>query len=809
MAKKMLIDATHPEEMRVAIIDGQKLDDYEAEIETRKQTKSNIYLAKIIRVEPSLQAAFVEYGQDRHGFLPFSEIHPDYYQIPIADRKLLEKDLEKQQEMHAAQTDLTTETIDPTDESSVPSTETVSTSSDSENGLTTDTSSIDPIPETPSLGNEVSAETFDIHAEDGIVLPRPRFNRYKIQEVIKRRQIILVQVVKEERGNKGAALTTYLSLPGRYCVLMPNAGHRSGGISRKIVDSTDRKRLREILQSLPIPESMSLIVRTAGQNRNKLEIRRDFEYLLRLWGEIREKTLSSIAPALIYAEGDIIKRNIRDRYGKGIDEIIIEGEEGYKEARHFMRTLIPSHVKRIKRYMDEKISLFQHFTVEEQIDSMMLPQVLLPSGGSIVITPTEALVAVDVNSGRSTRERHIDETALKTNLEAADEVVRQMRLRDLGGLIVIDFIDMVTPKHIQAVEKRLRDAVQGDRARIQMGRISQFGLLEMSRQRLRPSVFEANMAPCTHCEGLGTVRSVESMALHILRGIETAAIKNTAKELMVTVPAETDFYLLNQKRSTLVHLESRYDIIIHIVRGIGYRASQFNIEPVSAKSAHLTRKPAALSETSSSRSQERPSSHRTPVTAPSEKKSPSVQSLEERTAARSHGAKVPAQSAVSSPDQPTTSKTHTHQRRRHPQKPASETPAATPGDVLEATSTAHKHHQEQHAAVSTDATSSSTPEDSNKTSSGSQNRSRRRRYHHRQRPRDTSSSASSDTQSPAPNTPAQSGSAPQTHKPTPRDQTSVPSSSTEGRSSDEATNGNKEKAPQRRRGWLKRLLETS
>lgn len=549
MAKKMLIDATHPEESRVAIIDGNRLEDYEAETSTKQHFKGNIYLAKVIRIEPSLQAAFVEYGQDRHGFLPFAEIHPDYYRIPVGDRPI---EIKK---------DESTEDQKPIAEA---------------------------LPEVTDSGISNAPLITDANDdEDSITSYRPQLN-YKIQEVIKRRQIMLIQVVKEERGNKGAALTTYLSLPGRYCVLMPNAGHRSGGISRKITDTNTRKRLRDVLNELPIPDAMSLIVRTAGQDRNKLEIRRDFEYLVRLWSDIRDKTLSSMAPELIYEEGDVIKRSIRDNYNKDIDEVWIDGDEGYKQARAMMKTLTPSHVKRVKQHKSE-ISLFQKFGVEAHIDAIMTPTAPLPSGGSIVINPTEALVAIDVNSGKATRERHIDETALKTNLEAADEVARQIKLRDLGGLVVIDFIDMSDSKHIQQVEKRLKDAVKADRARIQMGRISQFGLMELSRQRLRPSIVEANMRPCTHCHGTGMVRSIESMALFVLRGIETAGVAGKSSSLLVTVPADIDLYLLNQKRSNILALENRYEMSIIIQRDSKLIAPDFKIETTVTRSKIKTK----------------------------------------------------------------------------------------------------------------------------------------------------------------------------------------------------------------------------
>lgn len=557
MAKKMLIDATHNEEVRVAIVDGNRLEEFDSETSTKQQIKGNIYLAKVIRIEPSLQAAFVEFGGNRHGFLPFGEIHPDYFRIPVSDRAEEKVKPEKNVAFH--ETPLIDEIESP------------------EGGEEANTLS----PEIAEANLQSLAEAEDSESDlvDEDELPlRPRHHhKYKIQEVVKRRQIMLVQVVKEERGNKGAAMTTYLSLPGRYCVLMPNAGHRGGGISRKISDGTDRRRLRDVLKELDLPEGMSLIVRTAGQERNKLEIRRDFDYLLRLWEEIRETTLKSTAPEIIYAEGDLIKRSIRDVYDPKIDQILVEGEETYKKAKAFMKALIPSHTKKVQCYKDT-IPLFHRFKVEEQIDIMMNPVAKLPSGGSIVINPTEALVAIDVNSGKSTRERHIDETALKTNLEAADEVGRQMRLRDLAGLVVIDFIDMSDPRHIQSVEKRLKEATRHDRARIQIGRISQFGLLELSRQRLRPSLIETNSTLCHHCRGTGLIRSIESMSLFVLRAIESEGIKGHSAEIAVTVPTGVDLYLLNQKRPSLTAIEARYQMKIIIGRDDTLDSPDFRLE---------------------------------------------------------------------------------------------------------------------------------------------------------------------------------------------------------------------------------------
>lgn len=576
MARRMLIDATHPEESRVAIIEDKVLDDFDAESSTKRQFKGNIYLAKVIRVEPSLQAAFVEYGHNRHGFLPFSEIHPDYYRIPVGDR--LSDDLIEEIPAEELVESVNVEEAESSEEKKE------SLSQDEMPEIS------EILPEAEKVVDPTVELTVDEQVELGddeeSVIRRKSRYRYKIQEVIKRRQILLVQVVKEERGNKGAALTTYLSLPGRYCVLMPNAGHRSGGISRKISDVSDRKRLKDILNDLPIPEGISLIVRTAGQDRNKLEIRRDFEYLIRLWGEIRDRTLTSIAPALVYAEGDLIKRSIRDNYDKEITEIVVDGEDRYKVAKAFMKTLIPSHAKKVKLYKDN-IPLFQKYGVESQIDAIMSPVAVLPSGGSIVISPTEALVAIDVNSGKSTRERHIDDTALRTNLEAAGEVARQMRLRDLAGLIVIDFIDMSDPKSIAAVEKKLRESVRQDRARIQIGKISQFGLMELSRQRLRPSLIESHMRSCTHCHGTGLVRSIESMALLVLRAIETAGLSGKSDEIVVTVPSGVDLYLLNQKRTHVILLEQRYSMAVTIQRDDSLVPPEFKVDTLVEREGGL------------------------------------------------------------------------------------------------------------------------------------------------------------------------------------------------------------------------------
>ena len=519
----MLIDASHPEETRVAIVIGNHLEDFDVEVESRRQLRGNIYLAKVTRVEPSLQAAFVDYGGNRHGFLAFSEIHPDYYQIPVADR---EKLLAEQQ---AAETEAEAKALDGGGEDS-------------------DAAGVE------TLGGDDSEE---VEARRPATLRR----RYKIQEVIKRRQILLVQVVKEERGTTGAALTTYLSLAGRYCVLMPNTA-RGGGISRKISTGTDRKRLKTILGGLGIPKGMAVIVRTAGQKRTKAEIKRDYEYLMRVWSSVRDVTLESMAPCLVHEEGNLIKRSIRDLYDKDIDEIIIEGEAGYRLAKDFMKMLIPSHTKRVQPFKETNKQLFQHFSVEGQLDGMHSPAVQLKSGGYIVINPTEALVSIDVNSGRATRGRNIEETALKTNLEAADEIARQLKLRDLAGLIVIDFIDMEIHRNQVKVERRIKDVMGSDRARIQIGRISPFGLLELSRQRLRPSLIETSSEPCPYCEGTGIRRSTDSAALHLLRALEEEGMQKRSKAINVAIPSSVALYILNNQRPALADLENKYQLAV-------------------------------------------------------------------------------------------------------------------------------------------------------------------------------------------------------------------------------------------------------
>ena len=558
MPKCMLIDATHAEETRVVVVSGTRLEEFDVETSTKKQLKGNIYLAKVVRVEPSLQAAFVDYGGGRHGFLAFSEIHPDYYQIPVADRQAL---LAEQREvMRQSATSSAADFEDGDDEGQhsaardVPA-EPAATEAAGGANYGDDSPAADPAPEAP---HEPVVETVGGDEVEEVARRRPKSLRsYKIQEVIKRRQIVLVQVVKEERGTKGAALTTYLSLAGRYCVLMPNTA-RGGGVSRKITNAVDRKRLKSIAGEMEIPDGMAVIIRTAGSQRTKPEIKRDYEYLLRLWDSVRDLTLKSTAPALVYEEANLIKRSIRDLYSRDIDDILVDGEEGYRLAKDFMRMLTPSHAKKVQLFKDPGTTLFHKFQVEAQLDAMHSPVVQLRSGGYIVINQTEALVAIDVNSGRSTKERHIEETALKTNSEAADEVARQLRLRDLAGLIVIDFIDMEESKNNHAVERRLKDAMRFDRARIQLGKISAFGLLELSRQRLRPSLMETSFLPCTHCGGSGVIRSVESSSVHVLRAIEEEGTRRRSSEVTVTVHPSVALYVLNQKRTDLSEIELRY-----------------------------------------------------------------------------------------------------------------------------------------------------------------------------------------------------------------------------------------------------------
>ena len=537
MTKIMLIDAAHAEETRVAVVDGSRVEEFDFESRAKKQLRGNIYLAKITRVEPSLQAAFVEYGGNRHGFLAFNEIHPDYYQIPVADREALLREEAEENAAHHA----------------------------SHNGRHS----------ADSEGEDaVGDDDDDVMEEEAERRRRRLLRRYKIQEVIKRRQIMLVQVVKDERGAKGASLTTYLSLAGRYCVLMPNTA-RGGGISRKISTAVDRKRLKAVIQSLEVPEGMGLIVRTAGAKRTKAEIKRDYEYLLRLWEDIREKTLKSIAPALIYEEEDLVKRAIRDMYDKDVDGIIVEGEDGYREARDFMRMLMPSQAKKIQPYR-EAAPLFVKYRIEDNLAQIYQPVAPLRSGGYLVINQTEALVAIDVNSGKSTRERGIEATALKTNLEAAEEAARQLRLRDLAGLIVIDFIDMDEAKNNRLVEKKLKDCLKDDRARIQMGKISSFGLMELSRQRRRTGVLEGTTHVCPHCNGVGRVRAPESSALAALRGVEIEASKRGPGVITLRVPTPVGLYILNEKRLHLTKLQEqqRLFVSVQLDDSIGYADHQ-------------------------------------------------------------------------------------------------------------------------------------------------------------------------------------------------------------------------------------------
>ncbi|CAA9265366.1 MAG: Ribonuclease E, partial [uncultured Acetobacteraceae bacterium] len=673
MTKRMLIDASHAEETRVVVLDGTRLEEFDLEAANRLPLKGNIYLAKVVRVEPSLQAAFVEYGGNRHGFLPLAEIHPDYYQIPVADRqRLLEMQAAEAREEEAAEEEEASEreaaaeaeaasdagrgsgarpsahAAEPSREEPEPvlvSAPQVESAAEVAQASASEPPPLEPAPEEapatsvpqtpvlpenepppapdapptgdptpaaeqasaadqvpaaeqatiadqsgpfllpgegeqPSLGHAAAPNgRADDEGFDGEDAPPPetlggeapeevaqerrattRFMRhYKIQEVIKRRQIMLVQVVKEERGTKGAALTTFISLAGRFSVLMPNSP-RGGGVSRKITSATDRRRLREVIDELGLPDGMSLIVRTAGAQRPKPEIRRDCEYLLRLWDSIRERTLASTAPALIYEEADLIKRSIRDNYARDVEEILVDGEEGYQQAREFMRMLMPQHAQKIQYHREG--GLFARHGVEAQLDAMHSPTVQLRSGGYLVINQTEALVAIDVNSGRSTRERHIEDTAFRTNMEAADEIARQLRLRDLAGLIVIDFIDMESSRHDATVERRLKEALRHDRARIQVGRISHFGLLEMSRQRLRPSLTETAFVACPHCQGRGQVRSVESSALSVMRAIEEEGAKRRAAEIAVHVASPVALYLLNRKRDRLAHIERRFGMAV-------------------------------------------------------------------------------------------------------------------------------------------------------------------------------------------------------------------------------------------------------
>lgn len=719
MAKKMLIDATHTEETRVVVVDGTKVEEFDFESDAKRQLAGNIYLAKVTRVEPSLQAAFVEYGGNRHGFLAFSEIHPDYYQIPVADREALmeeerayaeaqkarddeddkpkpkarswsrnrsrskaaavksedavatsevpsttingmetidldtgehsvselgQKETSEHPEYHGPFDAKTTRVADeapqiseqtvaeqdgekaPDDEAAQASDEKGVFQTEDVSGENTAAAATDDIKATPSQdasetdetdvteaqvsatqeGEPVSSRAADATAKDETIesiadeddeedirpLRKPRARRYKIQEVVKVRQILLVQVVKEERGNKGAALTTYLSLAGRYCVLMPNTA-RGGGISRKITNAVDRKKLKEIAGEIEIPQGAGLIVRTAGAKRTKTEIKRDYEYLQRLWEQIRELTLKSIAPAKIYEEGDLIKRSIRDLYNREIDEVLVEGERGYRIAKDFMKMIMPSHAKNVKNYQDT-LPLFARFQVESYLNSMFNPVVQLKSGGYIVIGVTEALVAVDVNSGRATKEGSIEDTALKTNLEAAEEVARQVRLRDLAGLIVIDFIDMDERKNNLSVEKRIKDKLKTDRARIQVGRISGFGLMEMSRQRLRPGMIEATTQGCPHCHGTGLIRSDDNLALAILRQIEEEGVRRRSREVVVTCPVGIANFLMNQKREHIGQIEARYGLAVRVEGDAALVSPDFSIEKLKTATRVISEPSAAV-----------------------------------------------------------------------------------------------------------------------------------------------------------------------------------------------------------------------
>ncbi len=715
MTKRMLIDASHAEETRVVVLDGNRLEDFDVETASRRQLKGNIYLAKIVRVEPSLQAAFVEYGGNRHGFLAFGEIHPDYYQIPVADRQRLlamqEEEARAEEEAEDAHARAAESAEAPSPDFSGDETSSGETSGDEPSGAQSDgdhsgevphraqpmlieheiiegpapepapvhepsedaitqaaapeaEAATDPVPEEPAAheaapseqapeaevatpavhaidpaaeihGADIAPEASEPASSDAVSAepvstdsPEPQaatdegsrvesvaeeqppepatiggendtndegrerrpqsraLRSYKIQEVIRRRQILLVQVVKEERGTKGAALTTFISLAGRYCVLMPNSP-RGGGISRKITSASDRRRLKEVTAELEIPRGMGLIVRTAGAARPKPEIKRDCEYLLRLWDDIRDQTMASMAPALIYEEASLIKRAIRDVYSRDVDELLIDGEDGWRTAREFMRMLMPTHVKKVELWRQSGQPLFAHQNVEAMLDAMLSPTVQLRSGGYLVINQTEALVAIDVNSGRSTRERGIEETALRTNLEAAEEAARQLRLRDLAGLIVIDFIDMESKKHNAMVERRMADALKNDRARIQVGHISHFGLMELSRQRLRPSLAETSLNICEHCGGTGHVRSTESAALHVLRAIEEEGGKRRAAEILVHVAGDAALYILNNKRQRLTEIENRYAMRVCFAADPTLLPAQTRIDRVRAQTADL------------------------------------------------------------------------------------------------------------------------------------------------------------------------------------------------------------------------------
>ena len=648
MAKKMLIDATHAEETRVVVVDGNKVEEFDFESQNKRQIAGNIYLAKVTRVEPSLQAAFIDYGGNRHGFLAFSEIHPDYYQIPVADRETLLAEEKAYAESLAAEAEReeqkpkrnrrrrgkpalqrNSDPLETRDVSPIDGMETIDLNEDDiqaandELGVVQgDIGNAAQVPvneiffdESVNIEQNVKShnsdsdeddEQDDVSRDDGIesvaqeddsddVHPvrKPRPRRYKIQEVVKVRQIMLIQVVKEERGNKGAALTTYLSLAGRYCVLMPNTA-RGGGISRKITNLVDRKKLKEIATTIVVPEGAGLIVRTAGAKRTKTEIKRDYEYLQRMWEQIRAFTLKSSAPAAIYEEGDLIKRSIRDLYNSDIDEILVEGTEGYQNAKDTMKMIMPSHAKNVKNYVDT-IPLFARFQVESFMDGMFNPTVQLKSGGYIVIGITEALVAVDVNSGRATKEGSIEQTALNTNLEAAEEVARQVRLRDLAGLIVIDFIDMDERRNNTAVEKRMKDKLQTDRARIQVGRISGFGLMEMSRQRLRPGMLEASTQACSHCHGTGLIRSQDSLGLTILRELEEEGGRARSKEVLIKAPISIANFLINEKREHIGQIELRHRMAVRVEADSSLISPDYVIEKFKVATRVVPTAPATVS----------------------------------------------------------------------------------------------------------------------------------------------------------------------------------------------------------------------
>jgi len=584
----MLIDASHNEETRVVVLESKRVEDFDFESLKKLQLSGNIYLAKVTRVEPSLQAAFLDYGGNRHGFLAFSEIHPDYYQIPLEER-LTNKTKESNEGSSRKVT------RKKSNNSKATAVEANSNEQITSTILQDDEIGLDKVDQSPKLPKNdaiilheedestTSSQAESLVSDESFIKKQHR--KFRIQEVIKVRQILLIQIVKEERGNKGAALTTYLSLAGRYCVLMPNTP-RGGGISRKITNLSDRKKLKEIANSLLVPEGSGLIIRTAGSNRTKLEIKRDYEYLIRQWEQVRDLTLSSIAPSTIYEEGSLIKRAIRDLYSRTIDEILVEGDRGYREAKDYMKMLMPSHAKNVRKY-EETVPLFSKYQVEDHLAAMFNPIAQLRSGGYIVIDVTEALVAVDVNSGRATKESSIEDTALKTNLEAAEELSRQIKLRDLAGIIVIDFIDMEDRKNNIAVEKRIKDRLKNDRARTQVGRISMFGLLEMSRQRLRPGMIETSTQPCEHCHGTGITRSDDSLSLAILRELEEEGLKQIYETLALKVPTNIANYMLNEKRDRIWTIEKRYNIVIKIEAQNNLISPEYSLEKVKGHATLL------------------------------------------------------------------------------------------------------------------------------------------------------------------------------------------------------------------------------